>query len=411
MRILHTSDWHLGQFFITKSRAAEHQAFIQWLLTQITENNVDAVIIAGDLFDTGSPPSYAREIYNQFVVEMNRLGCQLILLGGNHDSVSTLDESKQLLAYLNTVVISKVQDELSDQIVVLNNHKDQPAAVVSAIPFIRPRDVIISRSGDSAMDKKMALSEAIANHYQQLHLLAQQKADDIEKQHGYKVPIIATGHLTAMGVTSSESVRDIYIGTLEALPASAFPPADYIALGHIHRPQLVAGSEYIRYCGSPIPLSFDELSSQKQVLMVEFTQDKLTKITSVEVPMFQPMQFIKGDLSSIKAAIDHQDWSENELPTWLCIEVETQDYLHDLQQRVQSLCEGLPVEILQLKRARNSKNNPIHRDDREVLEELQPKDVFERRLSTECFDTDEEKQRLQRITQTFSHIVEEIKQQ
>jgi exonuclease SbcD len=411
MRILHTSDWHLGQFFITKSRAAEHQAFIQWLLTQITENNVDAVIIAGDLFDTGSPPSYAREIYNQFVVEMNRLGCQLILLGGNHDSVSTLDESKQLLAYLNTVVISKVQDELSDQIVVLNNHKDQPAAVVSAIPFIRPRDVIISRSGDSAMDKKIALSEAIANHYQQLHLLAQQKADDIEKQHGYKVPIIATGHLTAMGVTSSESVRDIYIGTLEALPASAFPPADYIALGHIHRPQLVAGSEHIRYCGSPIPLSFDELSSQKQVVMVEFTQDKLTKITSIEVPMFQPMQFIKGDLSSIKAAIDHQDWSENELPTWLCIEVETQDYLHDLQQRVQTLCEGLPVEILQLKRARNSKNNPIHRDDREVLEELQPKDVFERRLSTECFDTDEEKQRLQRITQTFSHIVEEIKQQ
>ncbi|MBL4831180.1 MAG: exonuclease subunit SbcD [Aliivibrio sp.] len=411
MRILHTSDWHLGQFFITKSRAAEHQAFIQWLLIQIQELKIDAVIIAGDLFDTGSPPSYAREIYNQFVVEMNRIGCQLILLGGNHDSVSTLDESKQLLAYLNTVVISKVQDNLTDQIVILNNQQKQPAAIVCAIPFIRPRDVITSQSDASAQDKKMALSDAIADHYQQLHILAKNRAEEIELQYGYKVPIIATGHLTAMGVKSSESVRDIYIGTLEALPASAFPPADYIALGHIHRPQLVASSEHIRYCGSPIPLSFDELSNQKQVLLVEFTQGKLSHVDPISVPMFQPMQYIKGDLALIKSTIDQQDWSVSDLPTWLCIEVETQDYLHDLQQRVQNFCEGLNVEILQLKRARNSKTNQISRDNSEALEELQPGDVFERRLSTECFDTDEEKLRLQRIKQTFSHIVEEIKQQ
>ncbi|MCP3701128.1 MAG: exonuclease subunit SbcD, partial [Aliivibrio sp.] len=104
MRILHTSDWHLGQNFFTKSRRNEHQKFINWLLEQVQENAINSVIIAGDVFDTGAPPSYAREMYNQFVVEMNKVNCELIVLGGNHDSVSTLNESKQLLAHLNARV-------------------------------------------------------------------------------------------------------------------------------------------------------------------------------------------------------------------------------------------------------------------------------------------------------------------
>lgn len=94
MRLIHTSDWHLGQYFFTKSRAAEHQAFLNWLIEQIEQQQVDALIVAGDLFDTGSPPSYARELYNRFVVELQRTGCQLVVLGGNHDSVATLNESR-----------------------------------------------------------------------------------------------------------------------------------------------------------------------------------------------------------------------------------------------------------------------------------------------------------------------------
>ena len=106
MRIIHTSDWHLGQFFYTRSRAAEHQAFFNWLIDRVEEHQVDAVIVAGDIFDTGSPPSYARELYNRFVVDLQRTGCQLIVLGGNHDSVATLNESRELLACLNAQVIA-----------------------------------------------------------------------------------------------------------------------------------------------------------------------------------------------------------------------------------------------------------------------------------------------------------------
>ena len=116
MRILHTSDWHLGQFFINKSRADEHQKFILWLLEQVEKQAIDAVIIAGDVFDTGTPPSYARELYNQFVIGMHGLGCQLVILAGNHDSVSTLNESKNILAQLNTQVVASVNPKSEEPV-------------------------------------------------------------------------------------------------------------------------------------------------------------------------------------------------------------------------------------------------------------------------------------------------------
>ena len=157
MRILHTSDWHLGQFFINKSRAPEHQKFIQWLFPQIDEQKVDAVIIAGDIFDTGTPPSYARELYNQFVIGVHKLGCQLVILAGNHDSVSTLNESKDILAQLNTQVISSANPDNNEQVLLLNNRQGEVGAIVCAIPYIRPRDVVRSQAGESGSDKQQAI--------------------------------------------------------------------------------------------------------------------------------------------------------------------------------------------------------------------------------------------------------------
>ena len=404
MRILHTSDWHLGQHFITKSRAAEHLAFINWLLNRICEQQIDAVIVAGDIFDTGAPPSYAREIYNRFVVEMNKLGCQLVILGGNHDSVSTLNESRELLAYLNTRVVARVENNADDQIIVLNDQKGNPGAILCAIPYIRPRDVVTSQADESGVEKQQALGEAIKNHYASLYALAEKKRTELSAG----LPIIATGHLTAMGVKSSESVRDIYIGSLEAVPSSAFPPADYIALGHIHRPQIVAQSEHIRYCGSPIPLSFDELGTQKEVLMVEFSDGALSQITPISVPLFQPMQVIKGDLETIERELNLLSEHLDDKPVWLCIEVDTQDYLNDLQQRIQVMTADMNVEVLQLRRARSNRQAQIERQEKETLAELTPEEVFERRLAQETFDGENEEGRLTRIRTRFRSIMEEV---
>lgn len=422
MRIIHTSDWHLGQFFINKSRQQEHKLFIEWLLQQVENHDVDAVIIAGDIFDTGSPPSYARELYNQFVIGMNKLGRQLIILAGNHDSVSTLNESKNILAHLNTQVIAAAAEDLTSQVLTLKNKQGDVGAIVCAIPYLRPRDIMLSRSGESGQQKQQALGQAIGQHYKDVFELAEQQRDALHKKTGELLPIIATGHLTAMGVTTSESVRDIYIGSLEAFPAKDFPAAAYIALGHIHRPQRVAKSEHIRYCGSPIPLSFDELgadpnTSKKEVLLVDFKDGKLNSVEPLSVPLFQPMQVIKGNLESIEkqlaelsatTLIDNAAEEGTSLPTWLSIEVDTQDYLNDLQQRIQALTADMNVEILQLRRARKQQQQRIEREDKELLAELTPEDVFERRLASEVFESDEEKARLTRLKTAFTSIVHEL---
>ncbi|AOR64377.1 exonuclease subunit SbcD [Pectobacterium wasabiae] len=401
MRIIHTADWHLGQYFYTKSRAAEHQAFLHWLITQVDQHQVDAIIVAGDIFDNGSPPSYAREMYYSFVVELQRTGCQLIVLGGNHDSVSVLNESRDLLACLNTRVIACASDDLAQQVLLLENRQQQPGALLCAIPYLRPRDVLTSKAGQSGDEKQLALQEAITAHYQQCYQLACQKRDAL----GLPLPIIATGHLTTIGATASESVRDIYIGTLDAFPAQAFPPADYIALGHIHRPQRVTKSDHIRYSGSPIPLSFDELGSEKSVCLVSFIPDAPPKIDTLPIPVTQPMQLIKGSLSDIEQQLATFQNYLGDKPMWLDIELSTQDYLSDMQKRIQAMTEHLPVEVLLLRRTREQRLQAITRQDKETLNELSVHDVFERRLATE---KDMEDGRQQRVRTLFNQVINEL---
>jgi exonuclease SbcD len=412
MKILHTSDWHLGQNFFTKSRKEEHQAFIDWLLLQVAKEQVDAVIIAGDIFDTGTPPSYAREMYNQFVVDMQKLNCVLVVLGGNHDSVSTLNESKQILACLNTFVVASTGISIDEQVFVIPDKLGQPAAVLCAVPFIRARDVLQSTAGETGLQKRQALGDAIKQHYQTLYQIALTKKQDC----GLDLPIIATGHLTALGVSQSESVRDIYIGTLDGFAADGFPPVDYIALGHIHKPQIVAKSEHIRYCGSPIPLSFDELGTQKQVILVEFTGAQRTRLQPIDIPIFQPMQVIKGDLADITAelqAFENSDDTKDDtkLACWLCLEVDSQDYLSDLQQRIQDMTQGLNVEVLQLRRSRNQRRQLLGQMQSETLAELKPDDVFEKRLAMETFETDDQQTTLKQVRQRFSQILSEVEHQ
>lgn len=408
MKILHTSDWHLGQHFITKSRANEHSCFMTWLLEQVELHQVDAVIVAGDIFDTGTPPSYARELYNSFVVAMSKVNCQLIILAGNHDSVATLNESKQLLSQLNTQVISSVSLDLDQQVLELKNREGQLGALLCAVPFVRPRDVMQSEAWQSGTEKQQRLGAAITEHYANLYKLAEQKRDEHNNDENSSVPIIATGHLTALGVSVTESVRDIYIGTLEAFPANQFPAADYIALGHIHRAQKVAKSEHIRYSGSPIPLSFDEVKQQKSVNLVNFVDGKFDSVTELTIPRFQPMQAIKGNLESIEAQLADFKNHTDSLPVWLSIEVQEQDYLTDLQTRIEAMTTGLPVEVLQVRRARKDREQHLHSEVKETLSELSVNDVFARCLQGVEFTTDAEIARKSRIELAFKQIVEQV---
>ncbi|VXB16733.1 exonuclease, dsDNA, ATP-dependent [Pseudomonas sp. 8BK] len=403
IRILHSSDWHLGQHFMGKTRQAEHQAFCAWLIEQVRTYAIDAVLIAGDIFDTGAPPSYAREQYNRFIVELRGTGCELVVLGGNHDSVAMLGESKTLLAQLGTRVIPGVCEQLDEQLLVLHRRDGSPGAVLCGIPFIRPRDVLHSQAGQSAQDKQQSLQQAIQQHYQALYALAEAKRAEL----GGELPIIATGHLTTVGASASDSVREIYVGSLEAFPTSAFPPAAYIALGHIHRPQKVGGLEHIRYCGSPIALSFDEAKQQKEVLLVELDSSGLRQISALPVPRFQPLLSLCGSLKELETAIqDASKQGSTEQPVWLEVLVGSDDYLSDLQLRIAALCEGLPVEVLRIRRERGNAVAGLQGQAKETLDELSVEDVFAQRLSSESLDDAEQ----QRLLGLYQQVVSELRE-
>ncbi len=403
IRILHTSDWHLGQHFMGKTRQAEHQAFCAWLIEQVHTHVVDAVLIAGDIFDTGAPPSYAREQYNRFIVELRATGCELVVLGGNHDSVAMLGESKTLLAQLGTRVIPGVCEPLDEQLLTLHRRDGSVGALLCAIPFIRPRDVLLSQAGQSAQDKQQSLQQAIQQHYQRLYALAETQRVAL----GGDLPIIATGHLTTVGASASDSVREIYVGSLEAFPTSAFPPAAYIALGHIHRPQKVGGLEHIRYCGSPIPLSFDEAKQQKEVLLVELDGSGLRTIQALPVPRFQPLLSLRGSLKELEVAIQEAaKLGSAEQPVWLEVLVGTDDYLSDLQQRIAVLCEGLPVEVLRIRRERGTASASLHGQAKETLDELSVDEVFAQRLSSETLEGDEQA----RLLGLYQQVVSELRE-
>ena len=394
MRILHTSDWHLGQNFYSKSRAAEHQAFLDWLLASAQEHDVDAIIVAGDIFDTGSPPSYARELYNRFVVQLQQTGCRLVVLAGNHDSVATLNESRDILAFLKTTVVANA----GHAPFILPLRDGTPGAVFCPVPFLRPRELVTSQAGHSSGEKQQQLLNAISDYYQQQY----QQACELRGDRA--LPIIASGHLTTVGASKSEAVREIYIGTLDAFPANRFPPADYIALGHIHRAQVVGGCEHIRYSGSPIPLSFDETGKNKSVNLVTFANGCLKDVTPLIVPVTQPLAVLKGDFASISAQLNQWQNNNQQPSAWLDIEVTSDEYMHDIQRKIQAQTETLPVEVLLVRRSRAQRDRILAGAQRETLSELQVEDVFARRLALETLEATQQ----QRLEQLFNETLHSL---
>lgn len=394
MRIIHTSDWHLGQNFYSKSRAAEHSAFLDWLLSIAQQHEVDAIIVAGDIFDTGSPPSYARELYNHFVVQLQQTGCQLVVLAGNHDSVATLNESRDILAFLKTTVVANA----GHAPFILPLRDGTPGAVFCPVPFLRPRELVTSQAGHSSGEKQQQLLSAISDYYQQQYQQACALRGD------RPLPIIASGHLTTVGASKSDAVRDIYIGTLEAFPASHFPPVDYIALGHIHRAQLVGGNEHIRYSGSPISLSFDETGKSKSVNLVTFTDGHLTDVSPLTVPVTQPLAVLKGDFASISEQLGQWRDAPADPVTWLDIEITSDEYLHDIQRKIQAQADDLPVEVLLVRRSRAQRERILAGERRETLSELRVEEVFERRLAQETLEETQQ----QRLKQLFNETLHSL---
>jgi len=401
MKILHTSDWHLGQYFMMKTREKEHQHFLSWLIETVNDQKVDVVIVAGDIFDSASPASYARKLYADFVVQLQQSYCsQLVIVSGNHDSVAVLNESKSLLNALNVAVLAGLSEDLNDHIIEVTNSKGEKG-LVCALPFLRATDVMSGEHGLSAKQKQLNLQQGIAQTYQDIYQLAKQKKTE---QHQL---LMATGHLTAVGCSVTESVRDIYIGTLTAFPSTLFPAFDYIALGHLHRSQMVQKNNTVRYSGSPIPLSFDESKHQKQVLIIETDGPELV-INEYPIPCFQLLMVISGDLKQVTEQLTALANETKRDEIWVEVKLKQAYVETDLQSILNEIVIDSGIEILKVSSPQVNESSQWSEQQGVMLETLTPTQLFEYRVSSEEHLSDLQQEQL---TLLYKQVLADVEAQ
>ncbi|GAA3970467.1 exonuclease SbcCD subunit D C-terminal domain-containing protein [Hymenobacter antarcticus] len=345
MRVLHTADWHLGQHFLTgQERTTEQQAFLDWLLLTVQAQAIDTLVIAGDIFDTQSPSYTAQEQYYTFLVRMQGTGCRdIVVVGGNHDSPTMLNASRQLLRQLRIHVVGGVPTDPAEQVLHLAGPDGRPGLVVCAVPFLRDRDIRLAVAGETPDDRQLRIRQSIAGHYAALS-----EMDVVRRLREQDVPVLATGHLYAAGGEAREGAeRDVHIGGLGLVGAEHFPAAfDYVALGHLHRPQVVGGRAHIRYSGSPVPLSFTEADDKQQVLLLEFKGAGAPTITALAVPVARRLQRFHGTLDEVEADILAYDNAAFPLVAWADVLVRSDETPTEVQRRVQAVLELKKLEVV-----------------------------------------------------------------
>lgn len=371
MKLLHTSDWHLGQKFLTNDRKAEHELALGWLKDTIEAEKVDALVVSGDIFDIGNPPSYARTLYFRILKDLQDTCCRhIVIIGGNHDSPSMLNAPKELLEILNVHVVGAATGNIEDEIVELKNEKGQLEAVIAAVPFLRDRDIRQSVSGETGLERIAQVQAGIVQHFKDAGAAVQKYA----KQ---KVPILATGHLFAKGALASDKQDNIYVGNIENIEGDNFPKIfDYVALGHIHRAQLVGEQQHVRYCGSIIPLSFSEIQDSKVVLVLDFDGKKLAEIKEIKVPRYRELVTFIGGLESVKGKLKRFDEKrKGALMPWIDISIEMEENIPNLDGEIREFAKDFWMDILKIRTRRP--HAALESLAEEVsLDDLTPEDVF-----------------------------------
>lgn len=398
MKILHTSDWHLGRMLYTrKERYDEHKAFLEWLLITIRNNSIDLLLVAGDIFDTASPSTASQKMYYDFLCRVKTMGCEnVIVVGGNHDSPSFLNAPRDILASLNVTVIGNATENIEDEIVIVNDKNNCPKVIVCGVPFLRERDISRFAEAESYSDRSTRVNTIIKKHYEAIALLAEKRRQEI----GSQIPIIATGHLSVLGGkrNKDDGVRDsIYIGNVEAIGVDIFPNTfDYVALGHYHIPSKL--KEHIRYCGSPIPMGFGEANQQKVVCCLDF--DASEKFTTIEIPTFQNLESIVGNKSFIEQRLN--ELKSLDVSYWIEVIYQSDEIFPTLSEWVNDMVRDSKVEVLNCQNRQQFNEVLTANDTTNSLEELNLYEVFDKLLDKAGI-SDEQKNELK---DTYKEVVE-----
>ena len=302
MRLVHTSDWHLGKPLCDKTRYDEYEAFLHWLCAYLIKEDVDCLVIAGDIFDTTTPSHQALSLYFQFLHRItSKTNISVVITGGNHDSASLLNAPDSFLREFQIHVIGAALESHADEVIPIYRHgcrDGELCGLICAVPYLRERDLAALDPCEEGKVREERVKQQLYSHYQEIYV----QADLIRKQHSSSLPIIGMGHLFTMGGVSGDGVRSLYLGDICHIGAEQFPPFDYLALGHLHRHQLVSGDKTKQYCGSPIAMGFSEAMYHQYILDVTVTAETL-HVEAVETPRTVDIVRITGDIDQIQNQI------------------------------------------------------------------------------------------------------------
>jgi DNA repair protein SbcD/Mre11 len=406
MKILHTSDWHLGRNLYGRKRYEEFSAFLDWMIITLEQHHIDILLIAGDIFDTHTPSNRAQKLYFNFLAKISSTSCcrHIVVIAGNHDSPSFLEAPKDLLNTLNIHIVGVMGDTLDKEVVTLNNEQGTPEAIICAVPYLRDKDIRIFEPGDNIDKKNTKLAQGLTQHYAQVCMLAQTQREEWINA-GYKaVPIIAMGHLFTSGgkTMDGDGVRELYVGSLAHVGHEIFPDfLDYVALGHLHVPQTVGQNEHIRYSGSPIPMGFGEALQKKHVITVDFDSAP-PYIEEISVPLFQRLVRIKGSHQQIIEELKRL--TEQNTDAWLEIDYTGTTHITNLREQINAAVMGTELEVLRVKQQRVINKTMSSQTKYENLDELDTLDVFKR-----CLYSNEIQEQDQRpLTEAYNEIIQLI---
>lgn len=343
MRLLHTSDWHLGAAIKQVDCQEEQQRFLSWLIDTLEERAIDVLVVAGDIFHFSTPSNAAQSLYYGFLAGCARLTSlrKIVVVAGNHDSPSGLEAPRELLGHLDVHVVGALpRDEAawSDCLVPVRDDAGQVELVVAAVPYVQEARLGVSLGDGGEAQLRKHYQEAFARLYRTL-------ADEA-RANWPQASLVATGHMTVYGEGNEPQQGDFHteihrtarpesegadeeyeklrrIGTIDAMGPQIFDERfDYIALGHIHRPMPVGGTRHIRYCGTPVATSLDEDTPPRQVIEVELSApgDELA-IDVLKVPKWRDIFEVIGSEAELCDRLAEMR-SEAPLPPAVFVRVE-----------------------------------------------------------------------------------------
>jgi len=401
MKVLHTSDWHLGQQFYDHQREKEHQHFLDWLISALNDEKIDLLLVSGDIYHTATPPSSAEQQLYQFIKQVKQIcpALHIVIIAGNHDSANRIETAKPLLKQFDTHVIGRFEKNNPAacliQLKTANGH-----AQVVAMPFLRPADVTFDTQDDNAYQ------HGVTKAYQSVVELC---SDDDS-------PIIVMGHLHAKGGTISEdSERNISMGGFDAVNADVFTDkADYVALGHLHKAQIVAKSDFKRYSGTPMPMSFSEKNYRHQVLVCQFEGKQCVSVKPLYTPRLRELLVIPesggANIDELCSEIDALDLSGYQSKPYLRLKLNVSETDSQFREKISTSLKEKAVLFCGIERFQDSvvKDDMLLFQDLAQVENLNPLDLLEMVYKQQV---DTEKKAPDNLKKCFAEILNDMEEE